>query len=545
MDIGQSNLKMWSGHSVISRVVLLLFGVLLSCCVHLDMANTRNTTNTHIPPGLDVPSSDLPLLRERVRVMFKHAYDGYMKHAFPLDELQPISCQGRNTLGFCSVTLIDALDSLVVLGEYDEFGRAVEWIVENVNFDIDQNVSVFETNIRVVGGLLSGHFMALMKRPSSHPDHLAHVSVMPSYDHHSLLDKAIDVADRLLPAFDTATGMPYGTVNLRNGVPPGETPVACTACVGTFLLEFTLLSRMTGNPAYENAARNAARALFARQSKLGLYGNHINVQTGQWTHTDAGIGPSIDSWYEYLIKAAILFDDAEYNEMFEKAYISAVQHLYHAPWYFDVNMDSGKLAATDFKALQAFWPSIQVLRGDLSISATTLQSFGAVWRRYGYAPEAVNLATGKTQFNRHGYPLRPELAESLVYMHGASNATQWLNIGRDMVTSLEGTRVECGHAAVDDVDTHSLRDHMDSFFLSETSKYLFLLFSPSHWAAPTTASHSFVFNTEAHLFPLDFRSFVQTPIPSQPQPPPQAQPQPHPPQSTKPLEECPDRKSVV
>ena len=48
-------------------------------------------------------------------------------------------------------------------------------------------------------------------------------------------------------AFDTATGMPYGTVNLLSGVPKGETPVTCTAGVGTYILEFGALTKLTGS----------------------------------------------------------------------------------------------------------------------------------------------------------------------------------------------------------------------------------------------------------------------------------------------------------
>jgi len=65
-----------------------------------------------------------------------------------------------------------------------------------------------------------------------------------------LLDMAIDLADRLMVAFNTPTSMPYGTVNLLHGVPENETSITCTACVGTFLLEFGVLSDLTGDERY-------------------------------------------------------------------------------------------------------------------------------------------------------------------------------------------------------------------------------------------------------------------------------------------------------
>ena len=89
-------------------------------------------------------------------------------------------------------------------------------------------MSVFETNIRIVGGLLSAHLLA---RKAGVPD-LPHGWPCQG----PLLSLAEDVVQRLLPAFNTPTGMPYGTVNLKHGVPEGETPVTCTAGVGTFIV---------------------------------------------------------------------------------------------------------------------------------------------------------------------------------------------------------------------------------------------------------------------------------------------------------------------
>jgi mannosidase alpha-like ER degradation enhancer 2 len=112
-----------------------------------------------------------------------------------------------DNFGSYALTLIDSLDMLAVLGNRTEFTRAVGLLKEHLSFDIDISVSVFETNIRVMGGLLSAHVLASD----------ASLRLMPSYDG-CLLDMALDLGDRLLPAFDTPTGIPYGTVNMRNGV---------------------------------------------------------------------------------------------------------------------------------------------------------------------------------------------------------------------------------------------------------------------------------------------------------------------------------------
>ncbi|KAF6027896.1 EDEM2 [Bugula neritina] len=201
--------------------------------------------------------------REKAKRMFYHAYDGYMQYAYPLDELRPITCDGHDTWGSYSLSLIDALDTLIVLGNYSEFRRVVDIILTKSDFDKDINVSVFETNIRVVGGLLSAHLFS----------HRGGLDLEPGWPCNGpLLRLAESLARRLLPAFDTPTSMPYGTVNLKYGVPVGETPVTCTAGVGTFMVEFGALSRLTGDPIFENVASRAMDALWKARSPIGLVG---------------------------------------------------------------------------------------------------------------------------------------------------------------------------------------------------------------------------------------------------------------------------------
>jgi mannosidase alpha-like ER degradation enhancer 2 len=146
-------------------------------------------------------------LREEVREMFYFAYNSYKKYAMPMDDLLPSSCQGKNFYGGQSVTIVDALDTLAVMGDVEEFESAINWVAANVRYDIDAVVSVFETNIRSLGGLLSAHLLA------SDPDL---PSYLPNYNG-ELLELAIDLGWRLVRAFETPTGMPYGSVNLRHG----------------------------------------------------------------------------------------------------------------------------------------------------------------------------------------------------------------------------------------------------------------------------------------------------------------------------------------
>ncbi|XP_010542915.1 PREDICTED: alpha-mannosidase I MNS4 isoform X2 [Tarenaya hassleriana] len=417
--------------------------------------------------AVGVTHEEAKLLRDEVREMFYHSFDGYMKHAFPLDELKPLSCEGEDTLGGYALTLIDSLDTLALLGDRANFTSSVEWIGKNLQFNINKTVSVFETSIRVLGGLLSAHLIA--------SDYATGMRI-PSYDN-ELLVLAEDLARRMLPAFDTPTGIPFGSVNLMHGVDKHESKITSTAGGGTLTLEFGVLSRLTNDPVFEQVAKNAVRGLWARRSNLDLVGAHINVFTGEWTQKDAGIGTSIDSFYEYLLKAYILFGDEEYLYMFQEAYGAVMQYLHKDPWYVEVNMDSAAIVWPLFNSLQAFWPGLQVLAGDIDPAIRTHTAFFSVWRRYGFTPEGFNLATLSVQHGQKSYPLRPELIESTYWLYKATRDPRYLDAGRDFVTSLQyGARCPCGYCHITDVEFHKQEDHMESFFLAETVKYLWLLF---------------------------------------------------------------------
>lgn len=147
--------------------------------------------------------------------------------------MKPISCSGGNfdLVKIPLVTLIDSLDTLVILGNTSEFRRVVDLVSTEIpSFDYDVNVSVFETTIRVLGGLLSAHLLAIdptldIYKSTNISEHIHPYSG-------KLLQLAVDLGERLYPAFYTKTGIPYGTVNLRYGVPQGETKIASTAGAG-------------------------------------------------------------------------------------------------------------------------------------------------------------------------------------------------------------------------------------------------------------------------------------------------------------------------
>jgi hypothetical protein len=78
--------------------------------------------------------------------------------------LCPLSCTGGkfDLIKIPLVTLVDTLDTLAILGNHSEFRRAVGLVQRDLpHFALDVNVSVFETTIRVLGGLLAAHLMAV------------------------------------------------------------------------------------------------------------------------------------------------------------------------------------------------------------------------------------------------------------------------------------------------------------------------------------------------------------------------------------------------
>ncbi|XP_017029049.1 ER degradation-enhancing alpha-mannosidase-like protein 2 [Drosophila kikkawai] len=447
-------------------------------------------------------------LREDVRRMFQHAYEGYLRHASNYDELRPLTCDGHDTWGSYSLTLIDALDTLAVMGNFTEFQRVTQLLEQKMNFDRDINVSVFETNIRIVGGLLSAHLLS--KR--------AGLDLEQGWPCQGpLLRMAEDVARRLLPAFDTNTGMPYGTVNLRYGVPKGETSVTCTAGVGTFLIEFGTLSRLTGNSIYEEVAMRAVHALWAHRSSIGLFGNHIDVQSGRWTALDSGIGAGVDSLFEYLVKASMLLNRPELLELFHEARSAIDKYMRKEDWYVWVGMNKGHVTLPVFQSLEAFWPGILSIVGDTEPALRTISRYIGVWKKYGFLPEFYNIAAGEASPNREVYPLRPELIESAMYLYRATRNEYLLELGEHMLETIEfSAKTKCGYATIRNVVTHEKENRMESFFLAETSKYLYLLFDEDNFLHDdgsggelvsteddvcVVQAGAYIFNTEAH--PMD------------------------------------------
>jgi mannosidase alpha-like ER degradation enhancer 2 len=425
-------------------------------------------------PPAPVPI-DRAALAGRVRDELLFAWRAYEKYAWGHDELRPVSRTVRDWYGeSLLMTPVDSLDTLILLGLEDEARKAKALIVERLSFDRDISVKNFEVTIRLLGGLLSGYQMTGDER---------------------LLRLAEDLGTRLLPVFDSPTGMPYMYVNLKTGKTNGSR--SNPAEIGTLVLEFGALGKLAKKPVFFDKAKNALVQLYKRRSKLGLVGEEIDVETGEWVSRASHVGGGIDSYYEYLLKCSRLFGDKECEEMWRESLRALNRHLADETpsglWYGQVDMDTGKRTATEFGALHAFLPAVLALGGDLARARRLEDSCFKMWTSNGIEPEVLDYKTMKVI--SPGYQLRPEIMESAYYLHRFTKDPRYLEMGRRFFEDLVARcRTADGYTILKNVAAGEKGDLMPSYFLAETLKYLYLLFAPD----ATLDFDRVVFNTEAH-----------------------------------------------
>ncbi|EFX03957.1 er glycosyl hydrolase [Grosmannia clavigera kw1407] len=508
------------------------------------------------------------LRRETVK-MFYHGYDNYMQIAFPEDELRPVSCAPltrdaqnpdnvalNDVLGNYSLTLIDSLSTLAILASAPaedgdvgpkalrDFQDGVAAVVEQYGdgragrtgqgqrgrgFDVDSKVQVFETVIRGVGGLLSGHLFAVGELPIAGYEAAAWPTWPNGLQYDGqLLRLALDLATRLLPAFYTPTGMPYPRIT--------ET---CSAGAGSLVLEFTVLSRLTGDRRFEQLAKRAFWAVWYRRSTIGLIGAGVDAEQGRWIGHYSVIGAGADSFFEYALKSHILLSGAELangtqlqarpsslrsgrswldpNAMFPQlseeenrpeafleawnlAHAAIKRHLYsdrEHPHYVNVNLWTGSLASQWIDSLGAYYPGLLVLAGELEEAVETNLLHTAVWTRYAALPERWSIKDRTVEGGLGWWPLRPEFVESTYHIYRATRDPWYLYVG-EMVQRDIWRRcwTACGWAGLQNVLDGEQTDRMESFFLGETAKYLYLLFDDRHPLNSLDAAY--VFTTEGH-----------------------------------------------
>ena len=453
----------------ISTVLFLFFSI------SFTNSKDRNKIITYNNTQYQNDQIDKEKLAQEVKQEFIHAWNGYKKYAWGHDVLNPISKSYRDWYGVSLyMTPVDAFDTMILMGLKEEAKEAKELVFENLSFDQDISVQTFEITIRMLGGLLSSYQLDRDKR---------------------FLNLAEDLGTRLLPSFDSKTGMPYRYVNLKTGEIKGN--ISNPAEIGTLLIEFGTLSKLTANPVYYNKAKKALVEVYKRRSKIGLVGSTINVDTGEWENTDSHISGGIDSYYEYLLKCSILFGDEDFKSMWETSIKSINKYLPDSVnsgfWYGHSDMNTGKRTSTTFGSLDAFFPACLALSNDLKRAERLEASCYKMWNLEGIEPEQLNYKT--MEIISPQYFLRPEIIESAYYLYHYTGDEKYLKMGETFLKALlKYCRTSEGFASLKSVITKEKADDMESFFFAETLKYFYLLFAPPN----TLNFNKIIFNTEAH-----------------------------------------------
>lgn len=447
---------------MLSRLITLLLVSALLTSVSTPFAKAEQAINKQ-------------QMAEHVRAEFLHAWNGYKRYAWGHDDLRPLTKSYHDWYAQpLLMTPVDALDTMILMGMKDEAERTKSYIIENLSFDKDIYVQNFEITIRLLGGLLSAYQLTGDKR---------------------LLNMAEDLGNRLLPVFDSPTGLPYRFVNLKTGKVRGaETNPAET---GTLMIEFGALSKLTRKPVFYDKAKRALVETYKRRSSIGLVGTRINVETGKWTNTDSHISAEIDSYYEYILKSWLLFRDPDFKRMWQESALAINKYLADEVgpelWYGHADMQTGVRTATTYGALDAFFPSVLALSGDLKRARALQASSFKMWTKHGIEPEEINYRT--MEVGEAGYPLRPEIVESAYYLYHYTHDPEYLRMGQTFFEDfMKYCRTEEGYAALKSVVTKEKSDSMQSFLFAETFKYFYLLY-----ASPQPLKfEKVIFNTEAH-----------------------------------------------
>lgn len=462
------------------------------------------------PPQPPVPTEvhqwlkdckDTTARQQHVVNAMRHAWDSYVKYAWGMDELQPLSRKGKSSFGGLGATIIDSLDTLHIMGLTSRFEQAKEFVV-NLNFDKNFDASVFETTIRVVGGLLSAH--DLTGEPV-------------------FLTKTQELVDILLHAFDTPSGIPFNMLNLHThtGKNPGWTGKMSTlAEFGTQQMEFFMLSAKTGKRVYREKAEHCIQYLHDKHKDKGLLPIYINPATGDFSTQQVSFGAMGDSYYEYLLKVWILFgkNDGMFHDMWERAMDEMLERLIHKTtpsgftYVAELSRSGGLVHKMDHLAcfvggMLALGVHHKAVTGPkaeryLQVAKELTDTCYQMYKRSpsGLAGEYIEAKGGNDfSFNsRASYNIqRPEAVEAFFVLFRVTGDAKYREYGWEVFSAFETfTKVDSGYTGVRDVTKTPIQrdDTMQSFWLAETLKYLYLLFSP----VDKISLDEWVLNTEAH-----------------------------------------------
>lgn len=431
--------------------------------------------------------ADRPKARQ-VRTAFYEAWSGYKKCAFGRDFLRPISCKGADWLN-ASLTLIDSLDTLWIMGFHGEFDDAVRWL--ETSFEYASTGSVFELIIRVVGGLMSAYQLS---------------------NRQSLLRIAEDFASQLLIAFETPTKLPMPNIDMVQSRPStwGWAPRSTfLAHAGSLAPELMTLAMHTNNDQIRNASDQIMDFFFRTPNFGGLWPLRIDFSTGLFGDNDLSLDAYGDSFYEYLLKLYALTDKqcTRCGELYREALDGVRKFLLrNTSKGTYIGTIKGNVKEDKLSYLSFFIPGMLALGSkvfeeprDLELSIALAET-AARWHnmtKTGLMGDSYSFNKTEITLNDPSFKLRPEFIESCFYLWRITGQQKWRDIGWRV---FEAMTVNCksnhGYGELKDVNHPELgiNDIQDSYLLAETFKYAYLLFSDSN----TVSLDEYVFTTEAH-----------------------------------------------
>jgi hypothetical protein len=437
-----------------------------------------------IPPRTLAQSTPDPSsVANAVRDEFMHAWSGYKRFAWGHDEVMPRSRKGAAFFASShsfGLSIIEALDTLYVMGLDDELHQNVAWLRTHLDFDVDVDVQMFEAVIRMVAGLISGYYAT---------------------DERFLLDGARDLADRLLPCFTKSpTGAPYRFANLHTAAV--RDPQSNMAEIGSNILEFGDLSRLTGDPKYLNASMRAYEAAIERRSPLDLLGTYFDVERGVFTDPiDVAPDEPADSFYEYLWGGWQMLGNAQtrdwYRMLTDAILRYKVTHVDDRLWFRSVDYRSGKpLGDPKITELSAFYAELVSKGGNRDVGEAFYDSWTAVLEKFGMFPEEIDYE--QLTIVDPGYKLRPEYANSAFDLWFLTRNEKYRSTAYAYFQALRNTcRTRDGYTVLTDIRTRPMTqgDLFPAYAFSENFKYLYLMFADT----PRFDGSHYYLNTEGKI----------------------------------------------
>jgi mannosyl-oligosaccharide alpha-1,2-mannosidase len=418
-----------------------------------------------------------------VRDEFLHVWNGYKRYAWGYDELAPVSGKPKNFFiegHSFGLSIVEAMDTLYVMGLDDELNECVTWLRSHLDFDVDGKVQMFEAVIRMVAGLIAGYYAT---------------------GERFMLDGARDLADRLLPCFTKSpSGAPYRFANLKTGAV--FEPKTNLAEIGTNILEFGDLSRLTGDPKYVNASMKACEAVMTKRSALDLLGTDFDVERGEFIGTgDVAPDEPVDSFYEYLWGAWQMLGNTQARDWYALL-TSAIlkykpQQIGGHLWFRTVDYQTGKPTAdTTSSELAAFYAEILAKSGHRTEGEAFYDSWTAWANKYDLIPEVINYADGSIVSPR--YWMRPEYVNSAFDLWFLTRDSKYRETAyRYFQAMVSNCRVPGGYTVVEDIRPRPMKlgDYFPAYAFSENFKYLYLMFAD----APRFDGSKYYLNTEGKV----------------------------------------------